>query len=64
MKYKKCCDATTTIKRKNKTNPKLNKVKRNTAVFMKGVLLAFLALRRWGRFGRRNICDSATEIPY
>ena len=23
-----------------------------------------LALRRWGRFARRNICDSATEIPY
>ena len=24
----------------------------------------FLALRRWGRFARRNVCDSATEIPY
>ena len=23
-----------------------------------------LALRRWGRFARRNVCDSATEIPY
>ena len=23
-----------------------------------------LALRRWGRFGRRNVCDSATEIRY
>ena len=23
-----------------------------------------LALRRWGRFAQRNICDSATEIPY
>ena len=23
-----------------------------------------LALRRWGRFAWRNICDSATEIPY
>ena len=22
------------------------------------------ALRRWGRFVRRNVCDSATEIPY
>ena len=22
-----------------------------------------LALRRWGRFARRNVCDSATEIP-
>ena len=22
------------------------------------------ALRRWGRFARRNVCDSATEIPY
>ena len=20
--------------------------------------------RRWGRFARRNVCDSATEIPY
>ena len=23
-----------------------------------------LALRRWGRFERRNVCDSVTEIPY
>ena len=23
-----------------------------------------LALRRRGRFARRNVCDSATEIPY
>ena len=23
-----------------------------------------LALRRWGGFARRNVCDSATEIPY
>ena len=23
-----------------------------------------LALHRWGHFARRNICDSATEIPY
>jgi len=23
-----------------------------------------LALRRWGRFARRNVCDLATEIPY
>ena len=23
-----------------------------------------LALRCWGRFARRNVCDSATEIPY
>ena len=23
-----------------------------------------LALRPWGRFARRNVCDSATEIPY
>ena len=23
-----------------------------------------LALRRWGRFARRNICDSVAEIPY
>ena len=23
-----------------------------------------LALRRWGRFARRNVCDSATEIRY
>ena len=23
-----------------------------------------LALRRWGRFARRNVCDSVTEIPY
>ena len=23
-----------------------------------------LALRRWGRFARRNLCDSAREIPY
>ena len=23
-----------------------------------------LALRRWGRFARRNVCDPATEIPY
>ena len=23
-----------------------------------------LALRRWGRFAWRNICDSAAEIPY
>ena len=23
-----------------------------------------LALRHWGRFARRNVCDSATEIPY
>ena len=23
-----------------------------------------LALRRWGRFARRNVCDSAEEIPY
>ena len=23
-----------------------------------------LALRRWGRFARRNVCDSGTEIPY
>ena len=23
-----------------------------------------LTLRRWGRFTRRNVCDSATEIPY
>ena len=23
-----------------------------------------LALRRWRRFARRNVCDSATEIPY
>ena len=23
-----------------------------------------LALRLWGRFARRNVCDSATEIPY
>ena len=23
-----------------------------------------LALRRWGRFARNNVCDSATEIPY
>ena len=23
-----------------------------------------LALRRLGRFARRNVCDSATEIPY
>ena len=23
-----------------------------------------LALRRWGRFAGRNVCDSATEIPY
>ena len=23
-----------------------------------------LALRRWGRFARRNVCDSAVEIPY
>ena len=23
-----------------------------------------LALRRWGRFARRNVCDSAKEIPY
>ena len=23
-----------------------------------------LALRRWGRFARRNDYDSATEIPY
>ena len=22
------------------------------------------ALRRWGRFARRNVCDLATEIPY
>ena len=22
------------------------------------------ALHRWGRFARRNVCDSATEIPY
>ena len=22
------------------------------------------ALRQWGRFVRRNVCDSATEIPY
>ena len=23
-----------------------------------------LALRRWGRFAWRNVCDSAAEIPY
>ena len=23
-----------------------------------------LVLRSWGRFSRRNVCDSATEIPY
>ena len=23
-----------------------------------------IAPRRWGRFARRNVCDSATEIPY
>ena len=23
-----------------------------------------LALRRWGRFARRNVCDSATDILY
>ena len=23
-----------------------------------------LTLRRWGRFAQRNVCDSATEIPY
>ena len=23
-----------------------------------------LALLRWGRFARRNVCDSAAEIPY
>ena len=23
-----------------------------------------LALRRWGSFARRNVCDSATEILY
>ena len=23
-----------------------------------------LALRRWGRFARRNVCDSVAEIPY
>ena len=23
-----------------------------------------LALRRWGRFAGRNVCDSATENPY
>ena len=23
-----------------------------------------LALRPWGHFARRNVCDSATEIPY
>ena len=23
-----------------------------------------LALRRWGRFAQRNVCDSATKIPY
>ena len=23
-----------------------------------------LPLRRWGRFTRRNVCDSAAEIPY
>ena len=23
-----------------------------------------LALRRWGHFARRNVCDSAAEIPY
>ena len=23
-----------------------------------------LALRRWRRFARRNVCDLATEIPY
>ena len=23
-----------------------------------------LTLRRWGHFARRNVCDSATEIPY
>ena len=23
-----------------------------------------LALRRWGRFAERNVCDSATEIPH
>ena len=23
-----------------------------------------LALRNWGRFARRNVCDSAAEIPY
>ena len=23
-----------------------------------------LALRRWGRFAWRNVCDSAKEIPY
>ena len=23
-----------------------------------------LALRRWGRFSRSNVCASATEIPY
>ena len=23
-----------------------------------------LALRHWGRFARRNVCDSATETPY
>ena len=26
--------------------------------------LFLLALRRWGRFARRNVCDSVTEIPY
>ena len=26
--------------------------------------LFLLALRRWGRFARRNVCVSATEIPY
>ena len=26
--------------------------------------LFLLALRRWGRFAWRNICDSMTEIPY
>ena len=26
--------------------------------------LFLLALRRWGRFARMKVCDSATEIPY
>ena len=31
-----------------------------TSVFFKHPFL--LALRRWGRFARRNVCDPATEV--
>ena len=41
-----------------------NVPKKSSYIFSLRKQPLLLPLRRWGRFARNNVCDSATEIPY